>query len=139
MYAIGDFAGAWRLQRRIEDARDGRVWDGVGRAALVADGRGGLIHDETVILALPGQAPLTGTRRYLWAAAPGAVAVSFADGRPFHTIALGVAMSRDTHDCPPDRYVGRHDFARWPVWVVQWDVLGPRKEYRMITTWTRAG
>lgn len=136
---LTEFAGAWRLERRIDDARAGQVWRAEGRAVLAEDGQGGLIHDEWLTLYLPGQAPVPGARRYLWAAEGDGIAVRFADGRPFHRILLGREESEDCHDCAPDRYVGRYDFHSWPVWTATWDVRGPRKDYRMETLWSPAG
>lgn len=134
---LADFEGVWRLRRRIEDALTGQDVTGEGQAELVADGQGGLIHDETLRLHYPGTAPLTGTRRYLWRSDGAYVAVLFADGRPFHRITLDVTASEDVHDCAPDRYAGHYDFTAWPEWTARWTVCGPRKDYVMRTRFCR--
>lgn len=131
--ALADFAGLWRLDRRIEDAREARTLIVEGRAEIAPDGQGGLIYDETVTMHLPEGGPLTGTRRYLWRPDANAIAVLFEDGRPFHRIVLGGSQSRDSHDCAPDRYDGQYDFSRWPDWQARWAVRGPRKTYVMVT------
>ena len=138
--ALADFAGLWLVERRIEDHLAGRTVAGAGRALLAGDGAGGLRHDETLTLQLDGQErPLTGVQTYLWVQAGDHVEVRFSDGRRFHRFALGVASTGDVHDCAPDRYSGRYDFARWPDWQVQWKVAGPRKNYLMVTRYRRPG
>ncbi|MFV0515606.1 MAG: DUF6314 family protein [Jhaorihella sp.] len=134
---LSDFAGGWRLSRRIEDAHAGQVIEAEGRASLTEDGEGRLCYLETLRLFPPGQAPLTGTRRYLWQAQAPGIAVRFEDGRPFHRIALGQADPGDVHDCPPDRYAVRYGFGQWPRWCTQWHVRGPRKDYAMWTEYRR--
>lgn len=131
------FVGPWRISRRIEDHRAGQILTGAGRVVFHPDGQGGLIHDEEVTLDLPGQGPITGTRRYLWQAERAGVQVLFADGKPFHRIAFGQATSADKHFCAPDQYDGAYDFAHWPVWEARWTVSGPRKDYRMLTRFQR--
>ena len=69
---------------------------------------------------------------YLW---DRGLAVSFADGRPFHVVPP--AGGPVAHDCAPDRYEGAYDFSAWPRWRVIWDVTGPRKSYSMSTLYTR--
>lgn len=134
---LADFAGRWQLRRRIEDARAGQILRAEGQG-LFTPCAGGLIYDETVQLHLPGQAaPVTGSRRYLWDQGGDGVAVRFADGRPFHRIALGRAEVRDRHDCAPDHYAVRYEFGAWPVWTAQWTVRGPRKSYQMTTRFSR--
>jgi hypothetical protein len=138
--ALADFAGPWLVERRIEDRLAGRIVAGAGQALLAGDGAGGLRYDETLTLHHGGpERPLTGVRTYLWAQAGDHVEVRFSDGRRFHRFALGVAITGDVHDCAPDRYAGRYDFARWPDWQVQWEVAGPRKNYRMVTRYRRPG
>lgn len=134
-----DFAGLWRLERRIDDRLAGQVIAARGTARLVADGAGGLVYDEEVLLKLPGRAPVPGHRRYLWQKNGEGFDVRFADGRFFHRIDLSATAPACRHDCAPDLYKGRHDFAAWPVWSVSWRVRGPRKDYRMQTTYRRAG
>ncbi|KUJ80715.1 hypothetical protein AVO45_06695 [Ruegeria marisrubri] len=134
--ALADFVGDWRLTRRIDDARTGQVALAEGLARFVPSATG-LIYDETLRLKLPGQAPMTATRRYLWQADGDGIAVLFDDGRPFHRIALGEEAWEDTHWCAPDNYRGSYDFGDWPRWISRWAVTGPRKEYFMVTTYDR--
>jgi hypothetical protein len=125
---LEDFAGRWRLTRRIADALAGAE----GRLEGWAEFRpvsGGLVCEEKGLLSYGGGPPLQASRSYLWRAeAPGRIAVSFEDGRPFHVFALGPAAEA-AHDCAPDRYHVAYDFSRWPAWRAVWTVTGPRKDY----------
>lgn len=94
-------------------------------------------YDETGTMDLAGSPPLRATRSYLWSAMPGAIAVSFTDGRDFHRIALDGATADAQHWCDPDDYRVAYDFTAWPRWTSDWRVTGPRKEYRMVTTYER--
>ncbi len=110
--------------------------DLAGTATFSRD-HAGLIHDEAGVLRLPGAAPLTATRRYLWRPAPGGIAVHFATGVPFHTFDPVARQPGARHDCAPDLYVVRYDFTGWPDWRVTWTVSGPRKDYNSTTAYRR--
>lgn len=133
---LPDFAGCWRLSRRITDRSGGQSGHAEGRVEFLRDGAA-LRYCETLTLYLPGQGPISGTRNYVWLPDPVGIAVTFDDGRPFHRIALGQGAPRDVHDCGADRYAVTYDFADWPVWAVTWEVTGPRKDYRMETLFVR--
>ena len=137
MRAIGDFEGVWLLSRRIDDRRADAKGQFEGRAVLSRDGAG-LTYDETGLLTFGAAAPLTATRRYLWRPDGGLVAVFFADGRPFHSFDPADTAPEAHHPCAPDTYRVRYDFARWPEWSADWQVSGPRKEYRMRSSYRRA-
>lgn len=137
--SLDDFAGRWTIVRRVEDALTGEVISGEGGVAFRPAPEGGLIYDEELWLALPGRPALRGTRRYLWQAAEGGIAVAFADGRPFHRIGLGADRAEDRHDCAPDLYHVRYDFSAWPTWSARWQVRGPRKDYVSVTEYRRPG
>lgn len=135
---IADFEGRWQLARRIEDFRAGQVLEGRGTAILRPDADGH-VYDEHLTLQVPGQAPMTATRRYLWRQEAGRIAIRFDDGRPFHVLALGQVRTSDHHDCPPDSYAAEYDFTDWPSWRVTWTVKGPRKSYVLHSRFRRAG
>lgn len=129
---LRDFAGSWLLRRVIADARAGAEGRMEGQAIFRAD-RDGLVCDEEGQLSYGGGAALVATRRYLWRSpARRWIAVSFADGRPFHGFALG-ASAEAVHICGPDRYEVCYDFTRWPDWRAVWRVAGPRKDYVSVT------
>ena len=129
---LQDFPGTWRITREISDHRAGRVITGEGQAWLTPV-PGGLDYAETLILALPGQRPVVGARRYLWRGSGARITVAFDDGCPFHTILLDQVAPRDRHHCAPDIYDVFYDFAVFPAWSVTWTVSGPRKNYVMTT------
>lgn len=135
---LEDFEGAWRIARVIRAAGEGEArFD--GEARFRPDGRG-LAYAETGQLQLAGHPPVQAERRYLWRAGPaGAIEVFFPDGRAFHRIDLRAAAPSDRHHCAQDIYDVTYDFRRWPVWVSRWRVSGPRKDYRMVTEYSRLG
>lgn len=126
---IAEFAGPWRLEKRITDRRGpgGRF---SGTARLTPQAGGLWRYAEAGRLALGAGPDLPAERRYLWRAAAGGAAIAFEDGRPFHL--LPFAGGTAVHDCPPDRYDVAYDFAGWPqLWTARWQVTGPRKAYEM--------
>ena len=126
---LGDFAGRWRLTRRIVHD-DGARAAFEGLATLAPDGEG-LRYEEEGVLRLPGAPPMTATRTHLWRPAPEGVAVLFADGRPFHRIDLSAARPEAVHPCGADLYRVAYDFTAWPDWSAVWRVDGPRHAYRL--------
>ncbi|MGR3269435.1 hypothetical protein DU478_06715 [Thalassococcus profundi] len=129
---LWSFEGHWSLSREIDDRRAGHVARAEGEAEMRRDAAG-LVYAEEVRLVLPGQRPVTGTRRYLWRPGLHGVAVSFEDGRPFHDFALGTGHAESAHWCDPDQYDVHYDFSGWPRWTSLWCVAGPAKDYRMLT------
>lgn len=127
-----DFEGLWELDRRVQDDLSGQVIAASGQARLYP-AEGGLIYDEEVKLRVPGQAKMTGTRRYYWRDSGDQIAIHFDDQRFFHSLKLGAKDASDHHDCAPDSYDAVYDFSNWPLWTVCWTVSGPRKSYRMRT------
>ncbi|WP_417727341.1 DUF6314 family protein [Roseovarius sp.] len=128
---LSDFEGVWLVERDIRHA-DGMVARFAGRACWRPD-PGGLAYHETGQMVLDSGMRFAGERRYLWAED---LSVRFEDGRFFHKVP---PMGGETgHWCDPDHYEGRYDFASWPVFTVAWRVRGPRKDYRMVTCYTRA-
>lgn len=135
--ALSSLLGTWRIERTIRHA-DGRVDRMAGAARFFRSG-GQVVEDVTGRLVLgAGQGPLTATRRYLWREVGGRLECAFADGRPFHTVPLGVERPETTFLCPPDRYHVTYDFSRLPDWTSLWKVEGPRKGYLMETRYRAA-
>lgn len=133
---LTEFAGTWSLERTIMDRSGGPDGRFEGSAQFLPT-EDGLAYEESGHLRLGKAAPFYATRRYLWRADGSSILTFFDDGRPFHRIALGGTQSRDLHDCPPDTYRVFYDFSRWPAWQARWDVIGPRKDYLMATTYRR--
>ena len=132
--ALQDFAGDWSLMRRIAQADGGTgVLRGTARFALTGPV---LDYSETGVLTMDG-AELEARQSHVWRTDGNRIHVCFSDGRPFHSFELGVSDPAATHDCPPDTYVVTDDFGDWPEWHSRWVVTGPRKDYRMVSTYTR--
>lgn len=124
---LADFEGRWALSRVIlpQAGAEGRF---LGEAQWRDDGAGGLAYEERGQLTLKGQAPMEAERRYRWDAE---LNVYFDDGRFFHCVPRGGGDA--AHWCAPDQYDVRYDFAAWPRFQVRWRVVGPRKNYEMIS------
>jgi Family of unknown function (DUF6314) len=137
MMDLADFLGSWSFERSIRDPNGAETGQTSGTVTLSGDANSA-VYAESGTLILPGQPPMKATRRYLWYAAPSAILVTFDDGRAFHTIDLGGQSAMATHWCDPDDYAVAYDFSDWPLWSSDWRVKGPRKDYRLRTTYRRA-
>jgi len=134
-----DFAGRWRLERKITDRRAGTSGRFEGLATMRAR-EGALDYLEEGELSFAGKAPLAASRRYVWRRAEnGAVDVYFEDGRFFLSFPLDRLMPDATHVCSPDLYHVTFDFTDWPEWRAKWRVVGPRKDYCLSATYRREG
>ncbi len=133
---LAEFAGDWLLTRRIEDRRGpGGQLD--GRASFVVAAVG-LDYHEAGLLQLGSAAAVRAERRYRWREEAGRIVVTFADGQAFHDFDPAEPQSEAEHHCPPDFYKVRYDFISWPEWSTEWQVRGPRKDYRMLSRFRRA-
>ena len=128
---LSDFAGDWVIDRTIVHA-DGSEARFTGEAAFQENGSGGLDYTEDGVLTLPNGQAMRATRAYRWEAD---LSVHFDDERPFHQVPAsgGTAI----HLCAPDTYRVTYDFQNWPSWKAVWEVTGPKKDYRMTSTYTR--
>ena len=132
----GDFAGRWRLDRAVTGTPGPARFCGL--AEIVPDGAGA-VYREAGVLTLAGRQDFRAERAYLWRPAPAGIAVLFDDGRPFHEIRLRARSAVEAeHRCAADLYRVSYDFAAWPVWRAVWQVMGPRKDYRMVSVWQPA-
>lgn len=130
---LSSFAGVWRLERVIEDARAGRIGRLTGEARFTPVAEG-LAYAEAGTLDFPGGPPMQASRRYLWReGGAGGIDVLFDDGRFFHSFDPDAPIPTAAHDCPPDSYRVSYDFAAWPLWRAEWRVSGPRKDYTMFS------
>ncbi len=133
---LSDFLGKWSLRRDIDDRAAGARLRFAGIAEFTPRGQG-LAYAERGLLEVPGQPPMQAERHYFWRAEPPGIAVTFADGTPFHAIAPELRPEA-RHECGADSYAVRYDFSRWPDWRAVWRVTGPRKAYVMISRYRRA-
>ena len=132
--SLEDFVGAWQIERNILDKcaqANGRLTG----TATFAPSENGLSYFESGLLELPGHTPFQAERRYQWRFIDDEIVVEFQDGRPFHRFDPGSPSA--SHWCDPDTYNVKYEFSSWPKWRSIWDVSGPKKDYQMITTYTR--
>ncbi len=135
------FAGRWSILRNIYDVDS--QWAGRFDGTAVfspAPGEAGatLDYHEAGELRFAGLVAYHATRDYRWRFRDGnAVEVDFDDGRPFHGFVLGPGRATARHHCEPDQYDVVYDFSRWPEWQSEWRVVGPRKDYRMVSLYRR--
>ena len=131
------FAGRWAVGRVMTDLGGGPDGRFTGTALFESRGPSCLTYLEEGQLVLGEVPPMAASRRYIWTFSARRVAVSFGDGRPFHSFQLGVSGAGSDHLCGEDLYRVSYDFEAWPVWSVQWHVTGPRKNYAMLTHYAR--
>ena len=129
---LADFVGAWRLSRWIDDRKVGATGRLTGQAVFRWAGEG-LVYEETGALSYGGAAPVTTRQSHLWEGAAGRIVIRFEDGRPFHEFPLGEAAPEADHHCTPDLYRVRYGFGDWPCWSARWEVIGPRKDYTLMS------
>lgn len=131
---LWDFEGSWQLERAIAHQAGQRATLS-GNAVFFQKGQG-LLYEESGLLFLEGQSPVRAERRYLWTQlSNGQIEVSFEDGSFFHKIDLADPHAR--HNCAPDVYNVQYEFGDWPNWKSQWHVQGPKKDYNMMSYYTR--
>lgn len=129
-------AGAWRIERRIDDRRAGTTGAFAGEGLFEAGGSDILRYREHGVLTVDG-ARFPAARDYLWTFAEGGADVAFGDGRPFHRLQPEGHTATAWHDCPPDLYRVRYDFETPHRWRQVWVVTGPRKDYTSESVFTR--
>jgi hypothetical protein len=132
---LSQFVGDWVLGRTIDDGfglQSGR-FDGIARFVPSA---AGLVYHEEGELHLLGGPTLRAERTYHWRSVGPRIFVDYSDGRSFHDFEPGDPNA--THQCGADHYAVRYDFGDWPRWTSLWCVTGPRKDYRMMTTYQRS-
>ncbi|MEM8536805.1 MAG: DUF6314 family protein [Pseudomonadota bacterium] len=134
--AAADFAGEWRMSRQIDDLRIGESGALYGTVSFTHDGDT-LRYEEKGTLVFASAAPIKAQRAYIWRFAGKHVEVAYANGAPFHSFPLVAEAAATPHLCGDDTYNGVYAFADFPQWQLTWNVTGPRKNYRTVTTFTR--
>ena len=130
--------GRWRIVRRIP---------GTARLRGVADftplRAGQLAYKETGTLLLANGQTTTAEREYIFAAAPAGFDVYFVESPPrlFHEARLSlsnaVLVAECEHLCIADNYRSRYRWRSADRFSIFHRVKGPRKNYCMVTTYTR--
>ena len=132
------FRGHWFIKRDILDLDSEWLGRLEGHADFADLGGGALHYREEGRLRFGGLEDVQASRDYRWQIHPsGRIDVSFADGRDFHSFDFAYGRAEASHFCDPDLYEVAYDFSRWPSWRAEWRVEGPRKDYRMVTIYTR--
>ncbi len=131
------FAGVWRIERRLEDIANSLNGRFSGRARLWPSLDGLSYHEEGDMLL--GDAPaLRAERKYFWQIqVRDRVDVYFEDGMFFHAFSTNRKTWQAEHICTPDHYVVDYEFLTNSRWQTIWHVSGPRKNYRMLSVFTR--
>ncbi|MCG6883337.1 MAG: DUF6314 family protein [Silicimonas sp.] len=129
--SLGALVAVWQMEREIHHTA-GAVNRMTGTCKFTRSGPRLLQDEEGWLETASGR--FRATRRYVWTESGGRLDVYFEDMRPFHSVPLNVATPGAVHLCDPDRYEVAYDFTAWPNWRSTWRVEGPRKDYRMETT-----
>ena len=133
---LAPFRGRWDIRRDIFDLDSN--WTGRFTGfGLFEPTATGLAYAEEGELRFAGLPPFRATRGYHYRPDGTEVVVEFEDGRFFHRFDPAHSGTQATHWCDPDTYDVRYVFD-WPDrWRAEWRVEGPRKDYRMVTNYSR--
>ncbi len=135
LLTMSDFTGhSWVIERVIIDQIRAVEVDFVGECEIVEG-----IYSESGEIVLGDGSKLVSSRRYIWQDSGDAIDVSFEDKSFFHRIDLSKRISKAVHFCAPDTYKVYYDFTSWPDWSVAWNVEGPRKSYKMSSSYRKQG
>lgn len=137
MVALERFAGVWSVDRVVADARAGLDGTFRGTATFAPTEDGGLACVEEGVLAFAGDERPAVRRLLLRAGDDGSVAVLFGDGRPFYGFDLRDDRWSGVHGCGDDTYTVRGRFVGDDAYEEVWHAAGPRKDYRLTTTYRR--
>jgi hypothetical protein len=130
--------GAWSIERRLVDHRSGVRGSLTGRAEFLATCDPAVLrYEERGELRFGGHAGSAG-RTLLYRELPGGAAdVCFADGRAFYVLDLRSGHWTERYGCGPDEYVVSYLVGGPARLQERWEVAGPRKAYRSLTTLRR--
>lgn len=136
-----DFLGSWTLDRHIEDFLLDQTSQFTGQAKLVARDADWL-YSERGILNVQNLTPLKSERRYLWSPTARGFDINFENGQFFHSFDLTETSDMNInatahHWCDPDYYHVQYDLGNFPIWSSVWQVKGPKKSYKLHSTYTR--
>jgi len=127
--------GEWRLSRRIRDLRLMLRGQLDGHASVTVMTKG-LLLSETGRLAF-GEHVSDASQRYRIIFGSECAQVFRADGSRFHDLDLSSGTARILHHCGEDLYRGRYRVTDDDHYSVGWRVIGPRKNYRMASLYSR--
>lgn len=130
-------AGQWRITRRIRDIRQGLTGRLSGSGSFVPAPRA-LIYEERGLLRFGGYQGEAAWRCLFAFDGIETASVHHADGNPFHRLNLSSGQDEVQHLCGKDHYRGRYRVLDPDSFIVNWNVAGARKNYRMATIYARA-
>lgn len=130
-------SGNWSLDRLIIDRARRTSGRYRGEAKFSPSGPD-LLYEETGTLILGGhRGQAEQTYRYDFPDGNRRALVRFGDGRPFHDLDLSSGQDRKHYRCPPDLYEGVFVALGPAAWKTEWKVTGPRKDYDLVTMYSR--
>ena len=135
---VDRFAGVWSIDRAILDARAGLEGHLSGTARFEPTGDGGLAYVESGVLTFGGDVRPAGRRLLLRGSGGLSVDVLFADGRAFYRFDLVDDRWTGEHGCGEDTYTVTGRFLGTDRFEEVWHAVGPRKDYRLTTTYQRS-
>ncbi|MFI9025311.1 DUF6314 family protein [Streptomyces sp. NPDC053560] len=135
--ALAYLAGNWSVERELYAGE--HVGHFSGRAEFrTDDADDGWLHVEEGVMEWDG-AQRDASRTLRMTPLPdGSAEVSFADGRPFHTLDLRRGHWTAVHQCAADRYEGTFTVLSPDEWHLRWEVHGPAKDQLLVSVYRRA-
>jgi hypothetical protein len=137
---IKNLSGSWSFDRTIEGQGSMK-----GVATFTALDQSSLLYREQGNLKLAGGTELQAEREYIYRVRPDRFDVLFKESPPrlFHAICLMQHEGSEycgsaNHLCGLDTYQSTYTFLADGNFVIRHIVHGPRKDYTMITTYSRA-
>jgi uncharacterized protein DUF6314 len=136
---IRNLSGRWSFDRTIEGHGAMK-----GVATFTALDQGSLLYREQGNLKLAGGTELHAEREYIYRVRQDGFDVLFRESPPrlFHAISLAQHDGSEyfgnaDHLCGPDTYRSTYTFLADGNFVIRHIVHGPRKDYTMVTTYSR--
>ena len=133
------FAGTWSVDRAIVDVRAGLDGHLTGTARFEPTGEAALTYVEAGVLTFGGDVREAGRRLLLRGTGGSSVDVLFGDGRFFYRFDLVDDRWTGEHPCGEDTYTVAGQFLGADRYDEVWHAVGPRKDYRLTTTYRRPG
>jgi hypothetical protein len=129
--------GSWTVDRLVVDrarAMTGRL---KGQARFTPSA-GRLLYKERGILTFgEHRGPAEQSYVYEFPESDARASVRFRDGRTFHGLDLTEGEDCVSHACGSDLYEGLFTALSSTEWRSGWTVIGPRKDYDLVTVFTR--